>query len=91
MVWPLWGPLKECPLCSGGDVLKFKRMVSQADQWPSMLKVRGLNLIKTNVNFEQRYLWVSTEKYHVLKELINYKQLKENINKNDKQFHVEDK
>jgi hypothetical protein len=56
-----------------------------------MLKVRGLNLIKTNVNFNQRYLWVSIQKYHVLKELTNYKQLKENINKNDKKIHVEDK
>jgi hypothetical protein len=55
-----------------------------------MLKVRGLNLIKTNVNFKQRYLWVSIQKYQVLKELTNYKQLKENINKNDKQIHVED-
>ncbi len=55
-----------------------------------MLKVRGLNLIKTNVNFKQRYLWVSIQKYHVLKELTNYKQLKENINKNDKQIHIED-
>ena len=42
------------------------------------------------MNFEQGYLRVSPLKYHVLKELTNYKQLKENINKNDKQIHVED-
>jgi hypothetical protein len=69
----------------------FKVQENVQSSWPSMLKVIGLNLIKTNVNFEQRYLWVSTQKYHVLKELINYKQLKENINENDKQIHVEDK
>ena len=68
----------------------FKVQENGQSGWPSMLKVRGLNLIKTNVNFKQRYLWVSIQKYHVLKELTNYKQLKENINKNDKQIHVED-